>query len=69
MIPNNGRPVGVRCDLLEKINSTTTARIHELEILENTGLLQAPTLLKLQGSSERKSLHLGTVFLQNDKKK
>lgn len=36
---------------------------------ERTGLLQAQAVLKFQGSSESKPMHLGIVFLQRDKKK
>ena len=52
----------------KKITRTTTTHKHEPEILENTGLLQDPTLLKFRGSAESKSLSLGIGFLQHEKK-
>lgn len=63
------RPARARCNRVEKKSLRATAtHKHEPEILENTGLLQDPTLLKFQGSSESESLYLRIGFLQNDKK-
>lgn len=57
------RPAGARCNRVEKkITRATTTHQHEPEILENTGLLQDPTLLKFWGSSESESLYLGIGF-------
>ena len=43
------RPAGARCNRVEKITRATITHQHEPEILENTGLLQDPTLLKFRG--------------------
>lgn len=69
MIPCFERLVGVRCELLGKINRATTAHIQKPEGLENTGLLQVPALLKFHGSSESKSVQLGVVFFRMTRKK
>lgn len=50
MIPCYERRAGARWDLLRKTDkATTTVHVSEPETLEDTGLLQAQTLLKFQG--------------------